>query len=185
MNTSQYFYIKLFNLRCLEHDFKRKVSFTIMTNTMTETTRKKNLSLNSGGKQAKTYLKSLIDINKSSSGPSQLFLIIHKEADLAGEGQAQKMWDTHHAMTQSHWQTGVDVWDPRGSPCSPAFVVTVKSGHSAFDWELPAQQCLYYAGDSYICMFQCTPGEERRQQHTHSVDTSSLPTCSGSNRRGC
>ena len=42
---------------------------------MTETTREKNLSLNSGGKQAKTYLKSLIYINKSSSGPSQLFLM--------------------------------------------------------------------------------------------------------------
>ena len=41
-----------------------------MTKTITETTRK-NLSLNFGGKQVKTYLKSLIYINKSSSEPRE------------------------------------------------------------------------------------------------------------------
>lgn len=49
-------------------------------------------------------------------------------------GETCTTWDTRHAVTQRHgWARLMNVWIPQGSPYSPAFVVTVKSSHSAFD----------------------------------------------------
>ena len=48
-------------------------------------------------------------------------------------GGTRGMWDTH---MQWHTETVarlLNVWISQGSPYSPAFVVAVKSSHSAFD----------------------------------------------------
>lgn len=160
-----------------------------MTKITTETVRKTFSKLWS--ETGKYIFRSLIYINKCSSKPSQPFHCFRREHPWQSMGVGSvwggDMWGGGHIHAVTHRDTGkavMNVWIWRGSPYSPAFVVTVKSSHSASDWEWPAQQCLYYAGDSYMCMSQCTPGKEIRQQHTHSIDISVLPTCFGINRRG-